>query len=215
MELAALFITAYVVGFSGALMPGPLTTVTIESAAKQGFRAGLLPTAGHAIAEAAVVVGLALGLSRLLGSDQVMGTIALVGGAVLVWLGYGMGRGAWLGQVSLTMASASAAGGLGPVSKGVAVSIVNPYWIIWWATVGATYVVAALQWGAAGVALFFTGHILADLTWTVIVAGVIARGRQLLGERAYRGLILACGVFLVVLGLGFAVSGVGFLRGQA
>ena len=201
-------------GLSGALMPGPLMTVTIDTAARRGFVAGMLPTAGHALAEATVVAALALGLSQLLASNQVTGAIALVGGLVLVWLGYGMGRGAWQGQVSLATAGAGPSSRLGPVPLGIVVSVGNPYWVLWWATVGATYVVAALQWGVTGVVIFFGGHITADLAWLALVAGVIARGRRLFGDRAYRAIILVCGLFLVGLGLFFAISGLGYLQAR-
>ncbi len=213
MELALLFVTAFVVGLSGALMPGPLMTVTIDWAARRGFRTGLLPLLGHAFAEAAMVLALVFGLSQILNNGLVRGAIGLLGGAVLVWMGYGMGRDAWSGQASLALTGAGQQPRLAPVPTGVAVSVGNPYWLLWWATVGAGFVASSLQWGAVGLATFYGGHIVSDLAWLSLVAAVIVTGRRLLSDKVYRGLILVCGAFLVALGLYFFLSGVSFLRG--
>ena len=40
---------------------------------------------------------------------------------------------------------------LGLAASGVAVSVANPFWLLWWATIGAAYVAASLEEGAAGV----------------------------------------------------------------
>ncbi len=40
---------------------------------------------------------------------------------------------------------------LGLAASGVAVSVANPFWLPWWATIGAAYVAASLEEGAAGV----------------------------------------------------------------
>jgi threonine/homoserine/homoserine lactone efflux protein len=213
VELAIIFATSFVVGLSGALMPGPLMTVTIDYSARRGFRTGMLPLIGHAAAETAVVVALVLGLSQLIQGSLVKGTVGLVGGAVLAWMGYGMGKEAWLGKISLALAGGGPAAGPTPIATGVLVSISNPYWLLWWATVGANYVAWSLQWGTAGLATFLGAHLLSDLAWLAFIAAVIVTGRKVLNDTIYRGLILVCGLFLVGLGLYFAVSGFTFLRG--
>lgn len=213
MELAIIFGTSFVVGLSGALMPGPLMTVTIDYSARRGFRTGLLPMVGHAAAETAVVVALVLGLSQLIQGNMVKGTVGLVGGAVLAWMGYGMGRGAWLGKISLALAEGDSTLGSTPIVTGALVSVGNPYWLLWWATVGANYVAWSLQWGTAGLATFLGAHLFSDLTWLAFIAAVIVTGRKVINDTVYRGLILVCGLFLIGLGLYFVVSGVGFLRG--
>ncbi len=213
MDLVALFLGSFATGLSGAMMPGPLLTLTIAESVRRGLRGGPLLVLGHGIAEALVVAGLVLGLSQLVQQTVVKGAVALLGGAVLVWLGYGMGRGAWQGTISLSLEAAKTAQGPGPVPSGALVSVSNPYWLVWWATVGAGYVAISLQYGAAGLASFFGGHILSDLAWFSFVGFVVATGRRLLDDRVYRGVLLVCAGFLVALGGYFLVSGVGFFRG--
>ena len=150
--LIALFATSLAVGFSGALMPGPLVTAAIAGAARDGFWVGPALSLGHAAAEAAVVVGLALGLGRLLKNRWVSGGIGVIGGLFLLWMGWDIAAGAWTGAVSLSLSAAEGAvqPAWAPVLTGVAVSLTNPYWIMWWATVGASYVMLGPAAGSRG-----------------------------------------------------------------
>ena len=86
LGLLSLAVSAYVVGFSGALVPGPLTAMTVAESARRGFRAGPLLTLGHAVAEVAIVVALAVGLNRFFQQPLVSGLIAFCGGLVLLWM---------------------------------------------------------------------------------------------------------------------------------
>ena len=215
--LIALFATSLAVGFSGALMPGPLVTADIAGAARDGFWVGPALSLGHAIAEAAVIIGLSVGLCRLLKNRWVSGAIGVVGGLFLLWMGWDIAAGAWTGAVSLELA---AAGGTGqptwaPVLTGIAVSVTNPYWVMWWATVGASYVMLGLRQGTAGLASVYFGHILSDVIWLILIAFVVSTGRGLMTDSIYRGILLVCGLFLVVLSLYFLRSGARFLRGPA
>ncbi len=216
MKLIGIFTTSLIVGFSGALMPGPLLTVVISGSARRGFWEGPALVLGHAVAEALIVVGLAAGLSRLLKRNLVAGIIGLLGGAFLLWMGFDIASSAWWGTVSLEQAAGAEAGlQLGSIVTGIVVSISNPYWILWWATVGASYVVLSLARGPLGLGSFYLGHILSDLSWYSLVALLIARGKTLLSQPVYRVILLVCGFFLMALSIYFIYSGIGFLRGKS
>lgn len=256
MELWTIFLTSLGVGFSGAMMPGPLLTVTIGETLRRGFVAGPLIVLGHAILEILLVVLLVLGVAQFLALPQVHTFIALVGGAFLVYMGWSMFRDAWRGRVTLdlgpaagskpapaatqrqwgegpdTVALTSAAGesippagdarrqhddkpgaatapgatgkprpGLHPVGAGILVSLSNPYFTFWWATVGLAFISTALPLGTAGVVSFTTGHLLSDLVWYGLVSAAVAGGRRFMTRGVYRGIIAVCGVFLVALGV--------------
>jgi threonine/homoserine/homoserine lactone efflux protein len=87
-------------------------------------------------------------------------------------------------------------------------------WVLWWATVGMSYVALALRQGPVGLGSFYIGHILADLSWYSLVAFVITAGRSLLSQPVYRGILLTCGLFLIALSIYFIYSGLNFLRGK-
>jgi threonine/homoserine/homoserine lactone efflux protein len=94
-----------------------------------------------------------------------------------------------------------------PMISGILMSVSNPYWIIWWATIGVGYIIYSTQFGLWGVAFFFAGHISADLAWYSFISAAVAGGRHLLTDRLYRGLIAFCAVFLMVFACYFAYAG--------
>lgn len=213
-ESALIFLTAFTVGFSGAMMPGPMLTMVINHSIRTRLKGGLLVVVGHAILEASLVLALIFGLHQWLKLPTVNGIIGLAGGAVLLYLGFLMVRDARQGKVTLDTTVENTGekySGPGPVSGGILTSISNPYWSLWWATVGAGYLVLARKQGFPGISAFFTGHILADFTWYALISIAVAKGFQLLSQKVYLGLIQVCGIFLLGLGCYFLYSGWNFL----
>ncbi|MBI4498271.1 MAG: LysE family transporter [Chloroflexi bacterium] len=209
-----IFSTSLLVGFSGALTPGPLLVVDITEAARTGFWAGPWVATGHALMELLAVLLLVVGLNRAVQQGAVAGTIGVLGGLVLVWMGISTVVEAPSLSLRAALEGGAGSSGLGPLLGGALASIANPYWLIWWATVGAGYTVRALHHGIAGVGAFYVGHVLSDYSWYTFVAIVVATGRTLLPDLAYQGILVACGLFLLGLGAYFVVSGVGFWRGR-
>jgi len=206
VTISALFITAFLVGLSGAMMPGPLLTVTIVESARRGFIAGPLIILGHALLELTLIFALTAGLSVFLSRTSVNSAIALFGGLFLLYLGFTMSRDAVRGTAALSAFDPDDAGlekGLHPVLAGAVISLANPYWSIWWATIGLTYLTISLELGTVGLASFFSGHILADLAWYTMVAAVVAGGRKFISPLVYKYVIIVCGIFLLVLGAYF------------
>ncbi|MBI2116139.1 MAG: LysE family transporter [candidate division NC10 bacterium] len=222
-SLAAIAITSFLVGLSGAMMPGPVLTVTIgETAARlrggvpgenfrtrtRGALAGPLIVLGHGILEILLVMGVVLGLGKLLIVGPVIGTIALLGGAVLLWMAWGMLRSVRSLSLQDTTAGEDRRH---PVLAGILTTLCNPYWIIWWATIGLSYIALSLRLGLTGLISFYIGHILSDLLWYGSVSLTLALGRRLLTDRTYRGLVTACAVLLLGFGLYFGYAGVRYL----
>jgi threonine/homoserine/homoserine lactone efflux protein len=203
-----LFVTSFVVALSGAVMPGPLLTVTISESPRRGLMTGPLLIAGHAILELALVAALLMGLAPLLKMEPVFIVIALAGSAVLLWMGIGMLKSMPTMTLMTETNTAVGAKGRNLILSGALMSIANPYWSIWWATIGLGYILHSMDAGAMGVIAFFSGHILGDLFWYAAVSAAIWKGRKLLSARSYRILIGVCAVFLIVLSCLFAWSGV-------
>ena len=156
MDITALFITAFLVGLSGAMMPGPLLTVTIAESAQRGFKAGPLIVLGHAILELALIIALLAGLSLYLQKPVVTTVISVIGGAFLLVMGFNMIKDVLQGRVTLENSENDAGKGINmhPVMAGILVSVSNPFWSVWWATIGLTYLTLALKSGAVGITSF-------------------------------------------------------------
>jgi threonine/homoserine/homoserine lactone efflux protein len=215
-SLLLVYGTFMLISLSGALSPGPLTALALSEGARVGRWAGTHLALGHGLVEIPLVFAVAYGLGTWLRRPVVGGIVGLVGAAVLVWMGYGLTVGAWRGRLALTNTEAQQVPGAlrwGHVPGGAFFTLANPYWSLWWATLGAAYVarVTALNLGPLTVGGLALTHWLTDLVWLGTLSLLVASGRKLISPRVYRALLLACGVFLLGFGLFFAWSGFRFL----
>ncbi|HBI14572.1 MAG TPA: lysine transporter LysE [Desulfobulbaceae bacterium] len=204
MTLLVIFFSSFVIALSGALMPGPLLTVTVSESTRRGAVAGPLVILGHGILELVLVLALLSGLAPFLQRDDVFVIIALAGGVILLWMAISMFRG--LPSLSLNI-SAGERKKQNLVLTGIVFSLANPYWLIWWTSIGLGYIVYSVQFGAAGVFLFFAGHILADFAWYAFISFGVAKGRRYFSDRAYRSLIGGCAFFLLLFAGYFLYNG--------
>jgi len=204
IALATIFCTSFVLALSGALMPGPLMTVTVSESSRRGATTGPLMIFGHGLLELALVAALISGLAPILVRDDVFILISLTGGTVLVWMGISMLR--TLPKLTLSCPE-SQVKSRNLVVMGIVLSAINPYWLIWWASIGLGYIMHSLKYGMVGVTAFFLGHILADLAWYALISFGVAKGRHLFNDGVYRKLIGGCAVFLVLLAFWFFTNG--------
>ncbi len=210
MTLGVLFITAFGVGLSGAMMPGPLLTATIVSTARHGFMAGPLIVLGHALLELALLIALLAGFSTILLMPRVGQTVAIVGGSFLLYLGFCMIKDILKGKLTLPddqPEQVSSTPLMHPIVAGILISVSNPYWSIWWATIGLNYLTIAWKSSTSGIVSFYSGHILADLFWYSLIAFIISTGSRWLNPLVYRLILLLCSIFLLGLGIYFIYSG--------
>ncbi len=206
--ILVIFVSSMVLAYSGALMPGPMLAVVVAETPRQGARAGPLVVLGHGILELALLAALVVGLGPLLEREGVQATLSLAGGAMLAVTGAAMTRAVLRRTVRLEWDPETAgAGRARTVLGGVLSSLANPYWTIWWATIGLGLLTKAYALGVAGVVAFFVGHILGDLTWYSAVSGALAAGRRWISERGYRAMVAAAAVFLLAMAAWFTVSG--------
>lgn len=206
--------TFFIISLTGALSPGPLTTVAIVEGSRRGKWSGIRIAIGHGLVEMVYVAAIALiiwfGRQALLEQPLVIGLIAVVGGIFLAWMGWGMGFGAWKHRLSLE-GNAETDSKLGLVPTGSVVTISNPYWWIWWALVTPLYIEQSLAWGVVGLAILFLVHWSSDLGWLTGLAWLTGSGRSLFSARVYRVVLIICGAALLFFGITFIIAGVRFL----
>jgi len=227
METSFLTIAAlsFAVALTGAMAPGPLLTYTIIQSAQsrqRGYLMGLWIIAGHAAIEAAIIVLLMAGFSFVLNSPPAVKVIGVAGGTMLVWFGISVIRdiyrrrlpGALNGKAKEVAPALEAKTPLrrrllkNPVSGGALVSMANPYWWVWWATIGLAFMTEFEISFAnpAGFAAFFLGHEAGDLAWYLVVSTLAFWGVQKLNPKVYAGMLTCCGLFMVGFGVYLGLS---------
>jgi len=122
-QLTAIFISSFVIALSGAMMPGPVLTVTISESTTRGFIAGPLIVLGHAVLEILLLALIVLGFADLINKPVLSGVVGMAGGVVLLWLSFDMLKG--IRHLSLDLSNGGSARS-GPVLAGFLTSLANP-----------------------------------------------------------------------------------------
>ncbi|HEY6000514.1 MAG TPA: LysE family transporter [bacterium] len=187
-----------VISLSGVIVPGPLLAVTIAKG-PEGPHAGLKIGLGHGVVEMPLIALIALGFGTVFASRPFTVAVGLVGGAMLVYLGAGIVR----ARGALTAGAADLP--YSALPAGAVATLVNPYFFIWWATIGAALVVKASAWGLVGLVLFGLVHWACDLGWYWLVTAALARGAGGAG-RLPRAIYFCAGLLLIGFGLWFLKS---------
>lgn len=200
-----IFATSFVIAFSGAMMPGPFMTMTIGESAKSGPWVGPKMIAGHAVLEIALLLALFYGLAPLFQKDLFFIIVALVGGLIMIWMAQSMFRSLPKLEIQTNAKNDSQ---MNLYLVGIIMSLANPYWIIWWATIGLGYVLHSQKLGFAGIAFFFVGHILGDLVWYSAISVAVGKGRKFFGNKTYRILVGSCAAFLAFFAVWLIYDGI-------
>ena len=210
MNLLGLFSVGFVLGLTGAMAPGPLLTVTISESTRKGGIVGPLLVLGHGILEFVLLCAIVFGLGSLLNNRIIFSFIAFFGGIILIYMGSMTIKD--LKRYSLDGAERSEGSGMHPVAAGILVSLSNPYWFIWWITIGMGYVMFAKGLGLHGIIAFFAGHILSDLAWYSFVSYGMQFGGKHMSMKVLRTILFFCSIFLILFGIFFIIKGYSFIR---
>ncbi|MDI9634126.1 MAG: LysE family transporter [Methanolinea sp.] len=191
------YLLGFVIGLSGALVPGPTLVATINTSVTGGWKTGPRVSAGHALVEAAIFAAVILGFSTVSGVSDYAGVIGAVGGTALVAFGIMTIRGAEAGVPDGESRSVVT----NPYLAGVITSVSNPYFWLWWFSVGSALVLAAAQQAFVFALAFVAGHWSADFGWYTLVSTGIHKGKNVFDRRIYAWVLRGCGAFLVLFGL--------------
>ena len=194
-EVIEILAMAFTIGLTGALAPGPTLVATVNSSLKSGWTAGPKVALGHALVELFVFLLIVLGLAEA--AQQYSHFIAELGGLALIAFGLLTVKGSK--KASLTASASNTA--QNPYLAGVLTSAANPYFWIWWLSIGSAMVIDGLRGGLILASLFMIGHWGADFGWYTLVSASLDKGRSILSEVNYQRILALCGCFLIVFGL--------------
>ena len=196
-----ILLSVIVISFSGVMMPGPMFAVTLAKSYKSPL-AGAQISVGHAVIEVPLILLIYFGFTRFFQNNIVQLVLSLLGGAMIIWMGIGMFR-------SRTQVVESGKDlPYNAFVAGILMSALNPFFILWWATVGSLLIMKFLDFGVVGLSIFTVAHWLCDLIWLSFVSILVYKTRALWGKKFQQGAFIACSLLLVGFGVWFMVSGI-------
>jgi threonine/homoserine/homoserine lactone efflux protein len=213
IDLVVIFVASFGICFTGAVIPGPLLALTLKESVNRGKAAALWLSGGHSLCELVIVGAIAAGASRMISVDKIVGPVGILGGAIIIWMAVDAFRQAKSVAEPEAIGQDALSESRGLIVGGAVVTVSNPYWLLWWLTVGIALLLNAVEAaGPAGIVSFYVGHISSDFLWFGFIGFLVGRRRQMLSARLYRRIIRACAYFLLGFGALFAVYGVRMVR---
>lgn len=194
-EILSTLALGFLIGLTGALAPGPTLVATINASLAGNWTAGLKVSLGHIIIETGIFFLIILGLASV--ATPYTTAIAVIGGTALILFGVMTINGSRAATLSAAPAQVAAS----PYLAGFLTSAANPYFWIWWLSVGSALLISSLEGGLILAVAFMAGHWGADTAWFTFVSTSVARGRTILSDATYHHIMAACGVFLILFGL--------------
>ena len=215
-----------VLSMSGVLSPGPLFLANIIYGSKQGYYAGIKIANGHMAVELLLIILSSLSIFGLFSVGPVaLREVGTIGGIAIILfsvvqisnvvkrirntgdtintnnkskklaIGHGSNYLFFLDKINRRIDR-------GPLVVGIIFTAMNPFFVIWWLTVGLKLISDSIYlFGIIGGALvLFLFHIWMDYAWLALTAYLSSKGRSLFKMRTYYFFITCINITLVLYG---------------
>ena len=216
-----LFLAAVVaISTTGVMMPGPVMAASMAKGLKSRW-SGIQVALGHGVVEFPTIALIYLGFSTVLKDPRVSVTIGLLGGALLLYMGATMvisrkaqaakmkkAQGSKVKKKAKTVKDKDDPFPYPPLVAGIITTATNPYFFLWWATLGAALILNAVALGLAILVVMSVLHWSIDLGWNGFIGYAVNRSKGLGRGKAYLAVFALCGIMMLAFGVWFIASAV-------
>ena len=196
-----ILLSVVVISLSGVMMPGLMFGVTLVKSLKSPW-AGAEIALGHAVIEVPIILLIYFGFARFFENIVVQLVLSILGGGMIIWLGIGMFR------ARTEMVHGSKDLPYNAFIAGILTTALNPFFWLWWVTIGVMLEMKFLDFGVMGLAVFIVVHWLCDLVWLSFVSNLVYRTHSLWGRKFQEGLFITGSLLLVGFGIWYTISGI-------
>ena len=194
--------TVIVTSLSGVMAPGPMFAVTLAKSLKSPW-AGVQVSLGHAVIEVPLILLIYFGVAQFFQNIVVQLVLGVLGGGMIIWMGIGLFR---------TRRKLSREGkdtSYNAFVAGILMSGLNPFFLVWWVTVGSLLLMNFMNAvGGWGLPFFIIVHWLCDLVWLSLVSFTVYRTHSFWGPRVQEWVFITLSLALLYFGGQFIVKGV-------
>ncbi len=194
-------IAVVIISASGVMSPGPLFVATVANGIRRGASAGLKIALGHTLAEFPLVILIGFGILSLDVMPQFRGVVGILGALSL----FGF---AGLQIIStLKKDPTQYKSKYGSFLTGILLTGLNPFFLIWWFTIGFKLISdALLLWPVFGILIMFGLHIWMDYAWLALVSFLSSRGKVFLSNTRYKICMVGINFVLIYFGISFILQ---------
>jgi threonine/homoserine/homoserine lactone efflux protein len=194
--------TVILTSLSGVMAPGPMFTVTIAKSMKSPW-AGVMVALGHAVIEVPLILLVYFGLGKFFQNEIVKLILSVAGGGMIVWMGIDLFR------ARRKLAAEGKDTSYNAFVAGILMSGINPFFLVWWATVGSLLLMSFIDAvGTWALPFFIVVHWLCDLVWLSLVSFTIYRTHKFWGQKVQEWIFIVLALALLYFGGQFIVKGI-------
>ena len=195
-------ILVIIVSVSGVMAPGPLFAANVSYGLKGGAKTGIKMAIGHTIVELPLVILLGIGVFSLEIFPEFRTIISILG-AITLFVFATLQIKTVLKKERVKVSNPKQ----GPLVAGVLLSALNPFFIIWWLSIGFKLISdAMILWSFGGILIMFVLHIWMDFVWLGAVSFFASKSSGILSNRNYKVLMLGISGMLVYFGITFLIE---------
>ena len=201
-EIIEFAIIVIVISASGVMAPGPLFAANISYGLREGAKSGIKMAIGHTIVEFPLVILLGIGVFSLEIFPEFRMIISIVGAITLFVFALVQIKTVLQNNKNITSTPKH-----GPLVTGIILSALNPFFIIWWLTIGFKLISdAMLIWAFSGIVIVFFLHIWMDFAWLGGISFLASKSSKILSNRNYKFIMIGLSLLLVYFGITFLVD---------
>jgi len=193
--------TVVITSLSGVMAPGPMFTMTLAKSYKSPW-VGAQVSLGHAVIEVPLILLIYFGAAQFFQDIVVQLVLSVLGGGVIIWMGIG------LFCARKEVARGGKDTSYSAFVAGILMSGLNPFFLVWWVTVGSLLLMTFLEFSPQGLILFIVVHWLCDLVWLSLVSFTVYKTHSFLAQRLQEWIFIVLSVALLYFGGQFIVKGI-------
>jgi len=197
-QLLEFSVLVIVISASGVMAPGPLFAANIAHGLKDGAKSGIKIAIGHTIVELPLVILLGIGVFSLELFPEFRTVISILGAITLFVFAAIQIKTIFRNKKSTTNLKQR------PLVSGILLSALNPFFIIWWLTIGFKLISdAMLIWAFSGILILFALHIWMDFAWLGAISYLASKSAKILSNKNYKIIMIGLSIILVYFGITF------------
>jgi len=191
-----------VISASGVMSPGPLFAANVMYGLREGKISGIKMAMGHTIVEFPLILLLGAGFFSIESIPEIRTAITILGAVGLFAFAILQIRSVTKQKFNLETRS-----GQGPFVAGILLSALNPFFIIWWLTIGLVLISESIQnFGIMGIVILFLFHIWMDYAWLFTIAAFSSKAKNYLSKRNFKMIIIGLSIVLIYFGIDFLLK---------
>lgn len=204
IELVGFAISVILISGSGVMSPGPLFAANLIHGVRGGLKSGIKIAYGHAVVEFPLIMLIGLGVISFETFPQFKLAIAILGTLGLFAFAAIQIKSVIYQKQVITKSNHT------PFLTGIFLSALNPFFLIWWFTIGFKLISDAVElWSFAGILILFGFHIWMDFAWLGFIAAIAKKGSKFISNRNYQIVVIGLSGFLIFYGISFVIEVIG------